>query len=267
MFEDFRPSKSIETSSSTWSSRSDTWVKSTHNSALPASAHHLFWGMILSFFFALNHERITWFPKSCGVSLTKLFSSFHYQQNDTTTLQFNVTNGRFFFETSLTANRWGLAAINKKSHCFAHPSCMEVVRKTHWPSTSSDPKLTASPSLIPICSKDFKESHLSGATLAMRAMSQFPRMILYYQKAQKSFLLLRARDQYSGEYRSLGALRPTWGEFSCPFRSPRGSLWLRIMHQKHISIQESRSSNNFEGSPVNHDQKPKKTTNISWLFR
>lgn len=158
MFEDFRPSKSIETSSSTWSSRSDTWVKSTHNSALPASAHHLFWGMILSFFFALNHERITWFPKSCGVSLTKLFSSFHYQQNDTTTLQFNVTNGRFFFETSLTANRWGLAAINKKSHCFAHPSCMEVVQKTHWPSTSSDPKLTASPSLIPICSKDFKES-------------------------------------------------------------------------------------------------------------
>ena len=129
MFEDFRPSKSIETSSSTWSSRSDTWVKSTHNSALPASSHHLFWGMILSFFFALNHERITWFPKSCGVSLTKLFSSFHYQQNDTTTLQFNVTNGRFFFETSLTANRWGLAAINKKSHCFAHPSCMEVVRK------------------------------------------------------------------------------------------------------------------------------------------
>ena len=227
----------------------------------PASSHHLFWGMILSFFFALNHERITWFPKSCGVSL-QTFSqlSLPTKWHDYSPIQCH--QWEVFFETSLTADRWvsrhqqeiplfctpelhGSGGVNSLAFNFNLVlSSQHQSFRQHWPWASF---------LEWFCTIRKHKNHFcfsEGLTILCR-VSESGR--------------IGPTCDFFGAF--LHTDWQMWGEFSCPFRSPRGSLWLRIMHQKHISIQESRSSNNFEGSSVNHGQKPKKTTNISWLFR
>ena len=154
IFEDFRPSKSIETSVKHGHlGRALEWNQPTIQPSPPLPII-FFEGWSSVFFFTLITKES---PGSRRVAQLSLPTKWHDYSP--------MSPMGVFFETTLlgqhasclerancwsrTANRW-VSTHQQKFQCFAHPSCMEVV-PNHWSSTSSSPKLTAS--LIPRASK------------------------------------------------------------------------------------------------------------------
>ena len=202
MFEDFRPSKSIETSSQTWSSRSGTWVKSTHNSALPRLFPSSFLRDDPQFFLRTESRKNHLVPEELRSIPTNFLAAF--TTNKMTRLLSNSMSpmGGFFFETSLTANRW-VSSHQQEIPLFCTP-------KLHGSGPKNSLAFNFNLVLSILASARFQSvPKISRNQSFRRNIGHEPVSLEWFCIRKHPFFFASQKvSPYSGEYRSLGELGP-----------------------------------------------------------